>query len=185
MISSKDYGKTWTSEITKVCYRYKHRDGMPVAIIDKDEIFVIIEDNVVGQFKPYIVNGSVKNAWEKPVLSNSRNRYSALEESLPDTVYAGAPYIIRMDNGLFIISYQTTEGRNSNWELSTMEVAISDSPGNFKNPSRPFDVPLSKEAKWNSLTDLGNNKIAALSSTNFNSKTIGVWLIKGEIMNNL
>jgi len=44
---------------------------------------------------------------------------------------------------------------------------------------------LSKEAKWNSLTDLGNNKIAALSSTNFNSKTIGVWLIKGEIMNNL
>lgn len=185
MISSKDHGKTWTSEITKVCYRDKHRDGMPVAIIDKDEIFVIIEDNGVGQFKPYIVKGSVKNAWEKPVLKNNRNRYSALEESLPDTVYAGAPYIIRMDNGLFIISYQTTEGRNSNWELSTMEVAISDSPGNFKNRSRPLDIPLSKEAKWNSLTDLGNNKIAALSSTNFNSKTIGVWLIKGEIMNNL
>jgi len=185
MISSKDYGKRWTSKITKVCYRVKHRDGMPVAIIDNDEIFVLIEDNEVAQFKPYIVKSSIYNAWEKPVLSNSKNRYAALDKPLHESVYAGAPYFIRMDNELFVISYQTTENRTSNWELSAMEVAISDSPQNFKNPSRPFDVPLSKEAKWNSLTDLGNNVIAALSSTNFNSQTIGVWMIKGEIIKKL
>lgn len=39
-----------------------------------------------------------------------------------------------------------------------------------------------KEAKWGSLTDLGGNTIAALSSTNFNSDKIGVWMIKGKIV---
>ena len=63
-----------------------------------------------------------------------------------------------------------------------MEVVVSDSPSGFRNPSQPFDVPFSKEAKWNSLCDLGDDVIAALASTNFSSDKIGVWMIKGKII---
>jgi hypothetical protein len=90
--------------------------------------------------------------------------------------------MIRTNNGVYLISYQTTENRSSNWELSTMEVVISDKPYDFRNPTQPFDVPVNKEAKWNSLSDLGNNRVAAIASTNFSSEKIGVWMIKGEIV---
>ncbi|MDO5524151.1 MAG: sialidase family protein [Bacteroidia bacterium] len=182
MFTSDNYGVTWSDIATTVCFRAGHRDGMPVPVLNGDEILVAIEDNVSGQFKPYIVQTSVANPWESPVSADSPKRYSALETPLPDTVYAGAPYFIRTENGMFVMSYQTTRNRTSNWELSTMEVVVSDSPADFKNPTYPFNVPLSKEAKWSALADLGNGEIAAVSSTNFNSDKIGVWMIKGKII---
>ena len=91
--------------------------------------------------------------------------------------------MIRTESGVYLISYQTTENRTSEWEQSTMEVVISDKPLNFRNASRPFDIPLNKEAKWNSIADIGDNNVAALASTNFNSDRIGVWMIKGKIVN--
>lgn len=63
-----------------------------------------------------------------------------------------------------------------------MEVVVSNKPCNFRNPTQPFNVPLHKEAKWSSLADLGNNRVAAIASTNFNSDKVGIWLIKGEII---
>ena len=65
-----------------------------------------------------------------------------------------------------------------------MEVVISNTTTSFKNPSQPFSVPLDKEAKWNSLTDLGNGAIAALSTANFQSENIGIWMVKGKILKN-
>ncbi|MDD4009973.1 MAG: exo-alpha-sialidase, partial [Fermentimonas sp.] len=163
-------------------FRQDHRDGMPVGVHDGELVYVVIEDNVSGQFKPWVISSSINNSWEYPILSDSPGRYSALKNNLPDTVYAGAPYIIRTNSGIYLISYHTTENRSSNWELSTMEVVISDKPYDFRNSTQPFDVPLNKEAKWNSLSDLGNNTIAALGSTNFNSEKTGVWMIKGKIV---
>lgn len=182
VLTSADNGFVWDSQPKKVSFRQNHRDGMPVGVHDGESVYVVIEDNVSGQFKPWIIRSSIKNSWEYPILSDSPGRYSALKNNLPDTVYAGAPYIIRTDSGIYLISYQTTENRSSNWELSTMEVVISDKPYDFRNSTQPFDVPLNKEAKWNSLSDLGNNTIAALGSTNFNSEKTGVWMIKGKIV---
>ena len=182
MLSSSDSGLTWKSEPVTVSFRKGYRDGMPVAVHNGTDIFVTIEDNLSGQFKPYIVKNSMQNAWHEPVPDLSPSRYAALKHPLPDTIYAGAPYLIRTDQNLYLLSYQTTNNRTSNWEHSTMEVVISDQPNNFINPSLPFNVPLSKEAKWSSLSDLGNNTIAALSSTNFNSDKIGAWMIKGRIV---
>src|SRR5690606_40731379 len=82
-----------------------------------------------------------------------------LRENLPDTVYAGAPYMIRTNNGVYLISYQTTENRSSNWELSTMEVVISDKPYDFRNPTQPFDVPVNKEAKDRKSTRLNSSHV--------------------------
>lgn len=181
MISSLDDGISWSDPVT-VSFRKNFRDGMPVSVHDDSNIYVAIEDNAVDQFKPYIVKSLIANNWDEPVTANSSNRYSALKNPLSNSIYAGAPYLIRTDNGFYVLSYQTTENRTSKWELSTMEVVVSDTPSNFRNPSQPFDVPLSKEAKWNSLTDLGNNTVVALASTNFNSDKIGVWMIKGKII---
>lgn len=181
MVTSIDNGYTWSESPVTVSFRKEYRDGMPVGVHDGTHIYVAIEDNVSGQFKPYIIQGAVGDSWADPVLDDSPYRYSALQSSLPDTVYAGAPYLIRTGNGVYVLSYQTTSNRSSDWERSTMEVQVSDTPSGFKNPSRPFKVPLSREAKWSSLADLGDNTIAALSSTNFEGEKIGVWMIKGTI----
>jgi len=184
MIESGDNGLTWSSEITTVSFRAGFRDGMPVPATDGKDIYVAVEDNGNEQFKPFIVKNSIKDNWKEPVLAHSSNRYSALKVPLPSSVYAGAPYLIRTSEGVYVLSFQTTENRTSNWELSTMEVAISDKPSDFISPSQPFTVPLNKEAKWNSLCDLGNREIAAVSSTNFRSDKIGIWMIKGKIVKN-
>jgi len=182
MLSSVDNGRSWQEEHTTVSFRKGYRDGMPVAVHDGKDIYVTIEDNLSGQFKPYIVKSAVQDAWREPVLQEPPDRYPALRHPLPDSVYAGAPYLIRTDHNLYLLSYQTTHHRTPEWEHSTMEVVISDHPADFRNPSHPFDVPLPKEAKWSSLSDLGNNTVAALSSTNFNSGKIGAWMIKGKII---
>ena len=154
---------------------------MPVAIHDGTNIYLAIEDNLSGQFKPYIIRSAVDSPWVEAVRKDSPYRYSALRSPLPDTVYAGAPYLIRTENNVYVLSYQTTNNRSFDWERSTMEIQVSGVPSDFSNPSQPFIVPLSKEAKWNSLADLGNNTIAALASTNFEGEKIGVWMIKGKI----
>ncbi len=182
MLYSTDNGASWSEAHTTVSFRKGKRDGMPVAVHDGSIIYMAIEDNLSKQFKPYLVQSSIKQAWVNPVLEDSPYRYSALRNPLGNEVYAGAPYLVLTDKGLFVLSYQTTKNRSSDWELSTMEVVVSDRPSDFRNPSQPFDVPLSKEAKWNALYDLGDNTIAALASTNFNSDKIGVWMIKGKII---
>lgn len=182
MLYSTDNGASWSEEHTTVSFRKGKRDGMPVAVHDGSKIYVAIEDNLSKQFKPWLVQSPVEQAWANPVLEDSPYRYSALRDPLGSEVYAGAPYLVLTDKGIYVLSYQTTKNRSSDWELSTMEVVVSDSPSDFRNPSQPFDVPLSKEAKWNSLYDLGDNTIAALASTNFNSDKIGVWMIKGKII---
>ncbi|NLI99977.1 MAG: exo-alpha-sialidase [Bacteroidales bacterium] len=181
VLASTDNGFTWSEIPSTVSFRRDHRDGMPVAVHDGTNVYVAIEDNFSGQFKPYIIQSRVSNPWSEAVMEDSSFRYSALKSPLPDTVYAGAPYLIRTNRGVYVLSYQTTENRNPDWEYSTMEVVFSHAPYDFGSPSRPFDVPLSREAKWNSLADLGNDTIVALASTNFKGDKVGIWMIKGKI----
>jgi hypothetical protein len=183
MLSSPDNGKTWTKDPKTVSFRANRRDGMPVALLVDDEILVSVEDNNIDQFKPYIVRSTVSNNWSSPVLANSPNREYALKAKMPDAVYAGAPYIMRVPTGEVILSYQTTSGRSSNWEMSTMEVAVGDKRGrNFEKLTRPFDVPLTREAKWNSISLWDENTIVAAATTSFRSANCEVWIINGHII---
>lgn len=183
VLSSPDNGQTWTKTPKTVSFRKNRRDGMPVARIIKDEIVVVIEDNYIDRFKPYTVRTKLTENWNNPVLADSPNREYALTEKIADSAYLGAPYLLVLPTGETIISYQTNEGRDKNWELSTMEVAIGDRDArNFGRRSRPFDVPLNKEAKWNSLALWDENTIVAFASSNAKSKNIAPWLIKGYII---
>lgn len=181
VLESKDKGTTW-SGARMVCFRKDRRDGMPVPLLSGDRIWVAIEDNAVDQFKPYLVSTTLADNWKEPVIATSQHRKMALATALPDSVYAGAPYLIKTKD-YYVLSYQTTGGRTADWEKSTMEVVVSTSPDQpMGGASRPFDVPLNKEAKWNSLTDMGDNRVAAIGATNFRSESIGVWMIQGRIV---
>lgn len=183
MLSSPDNGKTWNKEVKTVCFRANRRDGMPVALLVDDEILVSIEDNQIGQFKPFIVRTKISDNWQTPVLANSPNREYALKKPYPESVYAGAPYLMRVPSGEVILSYQTTSGRSSNWELSTLEVAIGDKKGrNFEKLSRPFTVTTDREAKWNSISLWDENTVVAAATTSFRSPNCEVWMIKGHII---
>lgn len=182
IISSKDNGITWEN-IRQVSFREKRRDGMPVATIIDNEIVVVIEDNNIDRFKPYTIRTKLEDNWRTPVLANSPNREYALTEKINDSVYMGAPYILKLPTGETLISYQTNENRSSDWELSTMEVAIGDRTArHFTKRTRPFNVPLNKEAKWNSIALWDEKTVIALASTNFRSQHISPWLIKGHIV---
>ncbi len=183
MISSQDNGVTWEKAAKTVSFRAGRRDGMPVPVIVDDEILVCIEDNNIDQFKPYIVRTKIADNWRTPVLFSSPNRQYALKEKLPDAVYAGAPYLMRIPSGEVILSYQTTNGRTSNWELSTLEVAIGDKKGhNFEKLSQPFVVSTDREAKWNSISLWNENTIVAAATTSFRNPNCEVWIIKGHII---
>lgn len=183
VLASKDNGHSWDAEPRTVSFRAGRRDGMPVPLIVGDEILVAIEDNKVGQFKPYIVRSAISDNWNQPVEAGSPMREYALKEALPDSVYAGAPYLARLPSGEVLLSYQTTKGRGPDWEKSTMEVAIGDRTGrNFQLISQPFPVPLDREAKWNAITVWDDSTVAATSATNFDGGRIGAWMILGRIV---
>ncbi|MGX5690892.1 sialidase family protein [Arcticibacter tournemirensis] len=183
MLRSQDNGITWSEKTTTVSFRKGRRDGMPVPVILGNDIVVAIEDNKIGQFKPYTVRTPISKNWAVPVLADSPNRNYALDNLVADTIYMGAPYLIKLPNGQTLLSYQTNDRRMHDWELSTMEVAIGDTEGKkFGKRTRPFDVPLNKEAKWNSLSVWDNRTVAALSSSDFKARYVAPWLIKGYII---
>lgn len=182
---SRDNGQTWTTKPEIVSFTPGHRDGMPVPIILKGtkEILFSIEDNAGRQFKPSIIRNSFSQNWQKTVGANDPERTYALTPQLPDTVYAGAPYLRQLPGGQTILSYQSTFGRNGNWELACMQVAVGNSEGkDFVNTAAPFNVPLNKHGLWNSLCVLNDGTIIALTSTYAYNNYTAIWMIKGHLL---
>ena len=183
MLRSEDNGRTWTDQPVTVSFRWQHRDGMPVARVVNNEIVVVIEDNNNGQFKPYTVRCDLPDNWPSPVSGDSPNRSYALSETVDNRIYMGAPYLLVLPSGETIISYQTNRNRSSDWELSTMEVAIGDKTAHdFGMCATPFQVPVNREAKWNSIALWDEHTVVALTSSNFKSEAIAPWLIKGYLI---
>lgn len=185
MISSNDNGENWAT-VKIISFRAGRRDGMPVARLINDEIVLVIEDNNVDRFKPYTVRCKIADNWSSPILGDSPNREYALENKIPDNIYLGAPYLLVLPSGETVISYQTNENRKSDWELSTMEVAVGDKTARkFTKRSQPYLITLSEQAKWNSLALWDNNTIVALASADIKNGTISPWLIKGYILSDI
>ena len=181
VMMSDDDGRSWTSAQT-VSFRKNHRDGMPVAAVLGREIVLAIEDNADGKFKPYTVRSSVDNAWAETIDGKSSFRKRALVDHVDRHVYMGAPYIAVLPSGESLLSYQTTEDRRDVWELSCMEVAVSDSGAmDFSKRTRPFDVPTGRSGKWNSLCVIDNNTVAAVSSTDKDG-IVAPYVIKGRLI---
>ncbi|MES2807504.1 MAG: sugar-binding protein [Bacteroidota bacterium] len=186
MVRSLDGGLSWSAAVA-TSFRPRSRDGMPVPVLlnNGKEIVYAIEDNGFKNFKPYIIRGSVNNSWQKPVGANDDNRTYALTDKLPDSIYAGAPYLRQLKTGETILSYQGTEGRKNDMNHSEMKVVIGDNLAmNFNRKTVPFKLSADKSGLWNSLTVLDEYRIAALTSTsNYTTGRGGeVWMIEGEII---
>lgn len=185
---SMDNGLTWTTSPQIVSYRAGRRDGMPVPVLlaGKNEIAFSIEDNNIGEFKPYIIRNTLTSNWNNGIVDGaSSNRNYALTEQLPSTTYAGAPYLRQLKSSESILSYQSTEGRSSNsTNNARMIVAIGDDDArNFDRRSEPFAITDGKSALWNSLSVLSDNTVIAVTSTNnFASNKTEVWMIKGHVI---
>ena len=182
---SMDNGLSWTTKPQIVSFRKGRRDGMPVPILLKatNELLFSIEDNAVGEFKPSIIRTGIDGKWNTIADEASVNRTWALAQPLPDSVYAGAPYLRQLQTGETILSYQATTERNKDWNQACMFVAIGDKEGkNFGQQSIPFAVPLNKHGLWNSLCVLDDNTVIALTSTNAFANNTEVWMIKGHVI---
>ncbi|AQG79972.1 hypothetical protein AWR27_11935 [Spirosoma montaniterrae] len=187
LLRSANNGLTWSQEPQIVSFRAGSRDGMPVPLLLNNgrEWVVAIEDNGFRNFKPYIVRSTLTQNWQQPVLHNSPDRWPALAEPLPDSIYAGAPYLRQLPTGETLLSYQGTEGRVNDIKFADMKVVIGDSSArNFGSKSVPFIIPANKSALWNSLSILADSTIVALTSTNAYSAdgTVDVWMIKGRFI---
>lgn len=189
LMRSTDDCNTW-SEAEKISFRAGSRDGMavPIYLPHSNEIAVAIEDNGIrGRFKPVIVR-TARNWTDGFVAADDLRREEALaaECAVHDTIYAGAPYLIRLGERHTLLSVQSTEGRKGrNEQFANMQVYVGDrNARNFKHRSTPIPhLPADANALWNSITQLDDDTvIAVMSVSGMERGKGGVWTVKGKIV---
>lgn len=183
MLKSLDNGLTWTKEPQIVSFARGFRDGMPVPIYDKfkNAVLLAIEDNSAGsEFNPSVIK---LQQTQQPTFINASSTYRIrlLQNEISKDVYAGAPYIRQLNNGVVVLSVQSTLNRKKDWRLSTMDVAVGQNLNTLKLTNRPFNIPSEKSALWNSLCITKDNSIIALTSTNAFNDYTAIWMIRGKL----
>jgi hypothetical protein len=185
LLRSHDNGRTWSRNAETVSFRAGKRDGMPVPVLlnNKKEIAVAIEDNGDGNFKPYIITNTLAQNWRHVVRGDSPGRHFALQEKVPQEVYAGAPFLRQLKSGETILAYQGTEGRSSHkMEFAEMKVVLGDATATtFTGKTVPFAVPPDKCGLWNSICVLDDDSFIALTSTNAFGQYMEVWMVRGRL----
>lgn len=188
LLRSRDNGVSW-SEPQTIAFRAGSRDGMPVpiALREGSEIVVAIEDNgIAGRFKPVTVR--TVNNWQEGVVgggSPARRHALAAAWQLPDSVYAGAPYLIRLTNGATLLSVQSTAGRSgTNERFANMQVYAGDAHAcGFGEPTMPFAaLPPQAQALWNALCQVDETTVLAVSSIGGLPQQNGIWIVRGRIV---
>lgn len=189
VIESNDGGDTWSAPRI-VSQNGSGRDGMPVVMLLNDRIYMAIETSEPGtRLFPAVVSSTLEDNWQTPVLKDSPDRFHPFKRSLKsDVVYSGAPYIITTDNYI-VYSYQiadiSDDKKENDSRHAAMEVQVclksevKDAVFNtMRAASRPIDLDQWTEtAVWNSLCDLGNDEILAVSQYNGY-----VYLVRGKII---
>ena len=190
LMRSHDDGKSW-SYTERVSFRAGSRDGMavPVYLPHSAEVAIAIEDNGIrGRFKPVIIR--TRNNWRDGFVSGQdERREEALtaKYALHDTIYAGAPYLIRLGEYHTLLSIQSTEGRKGkNHKFANMQVYVGDKNGrNFCNRSTPMPhLDENGSALWNSLAQIDEKRVIAVMTVRGMEKgKNGIWTTIGEIIN--
>jgi hypothetical protein len=132
-----------------------------------------------------VIVRSAKNWQDAPVLRSDLRREEALtpECVVHDTVYAGAPYLIRLGESHTLLSIQSTEGRSgTNERKANMQVYVGDKDArNFRNCSTPMpSLPQNGNALWNSLCQIDDQHVIAIMSVS-GVKPGGIWSVIGKI----
>ena len=204
VIESKDGGDTW-GEVRVVAQNSANRDGMPVATLLGDKILLAVEstDGVHARLHPIVICNPIQGCWSTTVGKGDSHRFHPFTTSLKsDLVYSGAPYIITTDNYI-VYSYQISDWWKPTEELSRTELVRLAKENNvedhselevqvclksevtdgffytMRSPSRPFNLDQkSEKAVWNSLCDLGNDEILAVSQKG----NLIIYTVRGKIV---
>ena len=205
VIESKDGGDTW-EKVRVVAQNGACRDGMPVVTIHEDRLLLAVEstDYSGERLHPIVIQNTIDENWKMTVGKGSPYRFEPFQKSLKsEVVYSGSPYIITTDNYI-VYSYQISDWwtpptgltateqlsqakKNNDASHSTLEIQVCPKSevenGYFKTmraASRPLPVDQTtgkENAIWNSLCDLGNDEILAVSQ--YKSR---VYIVKGKIV---
>ena len=189
VIESKDGGDTW-SRPRVVSQNGSHRDGMPVVAIHDGMLLMAVETSEKGaRLHPVVICNPIEDNWKETVGVGSDCRFHPFKRSImSDVAYSGAPYIITTDNYI-VYSYQISDASDDKDENNTrhaaMEVQVCPKSevkdGRFftmRAATRPIDVDQwSETAVWNSLCDLGEDQILAVSQYKN-----AIWTVRGKII---
>lgn len=192
VMRSTDNGTTWSGPHV-VSFRNTSRDGMPVPVWLKDGsgTAMAIEDNGMnGTFKPVIVFSPAGEDWRgKIVGGKSHRRWSALckNEALAKDVYGGAPYLIQLSGGETLLSIQSGEGRETPSVLdhALMQVYVGNQHAkNFGLRTTPFANQNNSKISelWNSLCQIDENTVIAVSSISGMKEKNGIWTVTGKVV---
>lgn len=160
---STDNGQTWTT-YKRASYKHGARDGMPVAVVmqgNKGVMFV--EESVNGNIAPSLVHRPLDGEWDTAPWDevNDDNRWHTSLNR-----YAGAPYMIQLPTGEFLIMAHTNQ-TGAVWQTNRPQVIMADNTGHNFKYSR---LPLS-----------GNTPLAAGTGAYYNSFFLydndTVWLL--------
>lgn len=205
VIESKDGGDTW-EKVRIVSQNGACRDGMPVVAIHEDRLLLAVEstDYSGERLHPIVIQNTIEDNWKVTVGKGSPYRFEPFQNSLKSEVtYSGSPYIITTDNYI-VYSYHIADWwtppagltasqqlaqakQNNDTNHAALEVQVCPKnevkDGYFRTmraASRPFPVDQTtgkENAIWNSLCDLGNDEILAVSQY----KSC-VYIVKGKIV---
>ena len=185
VIESGDGGDTWGP--VRICaYTEGYSDGMPVVLLEGTRLYLAIEHNERGKkLHPQIILCPVRDNWFSVRYGSSHDRFDPMKTPINAAVYAGAPYLIATDH-YFVLSYQSSAGASvADHTHAAMEVVACPKSemnrnGKFytlRGASRPFTIDQTTGyALWNSLCDLGDDAVLALSAT-----SSGIRICRGRI----
>jgi len=186
VVESKDGGDSWGAARI-VAYTESGRDGMPVVMLYNGNLYMAIEHYTSGQhLHPQIVWNPISRNWKQTVLYPSPSyRFDPIQTPLDYSNYSyGAPYLISTDN-YFVLSYQSSEVTAVGTKDSRVMEVVVCPKSEFKNNafrtmravSQPVIVDPKKNAvRWNSLCDLGDDEVLAVSDVNGT-----IFLTRGKI----
>ena len=149
---STDNGETWTT-YKRASFKPGARDGMPVAVVMQGNKGVLfIEESVNGNIAPSLVHRPLDGEWDTSEWDevNDENRWhTGLNK------YAGAPYMIQLPTGEFLIMAHTNQ-TGAVWQTNRPQVMMADNTGhNFKYSRLPLSgsspLPAGTGAYYNSF----------------------------------
>ena len=184
---STDHGETWTT-YSRASYKPGARDGMPVSVVmqgNKGEMF--IEESVNGGVPPTLVHRKLNQEWDTADWDNvddSRRWKTSLNNG------AGAPYMIQLPTGEFLIMAHTNQ-TGQVWQTCRPQVIMADNTGhNFKYSRLPLNgsnpLPSGTGAYYNSFFLYDNDTVWLLiTRADYNGQTrksSDIMVLEGKIV---
>ena len=184
---STDNGETWTT-YKRASYKPGARDGMPVSVVmqgNKGVLFV--EESVNGNVPPTLVHRRLDEEWDTADWDNvdyDRRWRTSLNNG------AGAPYMIQLPTGEFLIMAHTNQ-TGQVWQTNRPQVIMADNTGhNFKYSRLPLSgstpLPAGTGAYYNSFFLYDNDTVWLLiTKAEYNGQTrksSDVMVIEGKIV---